>query len=129
MMNRVALTADLQLQLQPRYSTISSEGITTRLQDFIHCLGWVADSAVAEGCDALFVLGDLFDSRTTIDVTVIDRACRAFAEIAKRIEVHVLVGNHDAYLRTPTFNSTQMLSGVATVHEVVAAVGPFVVVF
>lgn len=127
-MNRVALTADLQLQPQPRYSTLSADGITTRLQDFLDCLHWVANTAVAEGCDTLFVLGDLFDSRTVIDVTVIDRACRAFAEIAKKIEVHVLVGNHDAYLRTPRMNSTQMLSGVAKVHETVSVVGPFVVV-
>jgi DNA repair exonuclease SbcCD nuclease subunit len=127
-MHRVALTADLQLQPQPRYSTLSSSGITTRLQDFIDCLHWVADTAVQHECDTLFVLGDLFDSRTVIDVTVIDRACRAFREIAKKIAVHVMVGNHDAYLRTPRMNSMQMLAGVATVHETVVAVGPFAVV-
>lgn len=125
---RVALTADLQIQPQPRYSTLLPSGITTRLQDFLDCLRWIAKKAVDENCDKLFILGDLLDSRTVIDVTVIDQTCRTFAEIAKSIEVHVLVGNHDAYLRTPRLNSTQMLAGVATVHESVEVVGPFVTV-
>lgn len=127
-MHRVALTADLQIQSQPRYSTLAASGVTTRLEDFIACLEWIVRSALEEGCDTLFILGDLFDSRTVIDVCVIDRACRAFAEAAEKIDVHVLVGNHDAYLRTPRLNSTQMLSGIATVHETVESVGPFVVV-
>ena len=127
-MKRVALTADLQLQPQPRYSTLTADGVTTRLQDFVDCLHWVADSALEHDCDTLFILGDLLDSRTVIDVTVIDMACRAFRAIAEKIKVHVMVGNHDAYLRTPRMNSTQMLAGVATVHEAVSQVGPFAVV-
>jgi len=127
-MNRVALTADLQLQMQPRYSTLSASGVTTRLDDFIACFDWIVDQAVERECDTLIAMGDIFDSRTVIDVCVIDRACRAFARAAKRLDVHVLVGNHDAYLRTPRLNSTQMLAGVATVHEQLAQVGPFVVV-
>lgn len=125
---RVALTADLQLQSQPRYSTLTPEGVTTRLVDFIECLHWIVDEAVNAGCTTLVVMGDVFDSRTVIDVPVIDRSCRAFEDAAKRLDVHVLVGNHDAYLRTPRLNSTQMLAGHATVHEVVSQVGPLVMV-
>lgn len=125
---RVALTADLQLQSQPRYSVLTPEGVTSRLIDFVDCLTWIADSAVRAGCTHLVVMGDVFDSRTVIDVPVIDRACRAFAAAAGQLEVHVLVGNHDAYLRTPRLNSTQMLAGFATVHESVKQVGPLVMV-
>lgn len=127
-MKRVALTADLQLQPQSRYSTLSASGVTTRLEDFMRCFAWIVQEATRAECDTLFVLGDLFDSRTVIDVSVIDKACRAFAEARTKLDIHVLVGNHDAYLRAPTINSTQMLRGLATIHEDVTTVGPFVVV-
>ena len=127
-MKRVALTADLQLQPQARYSTLSAEGVTTRLHDFIRCFNWIVDTAVGDGCDTLFLLGDIFDSRTVIDVSVIDLSCRAFDAARKRLDIHVLVGNHDAYLRSSGINSTQMLRGFATVHERVSSVGPFVLV-
>lgn len=127
-MKRVALTADLQLQPQSRYSTLSSSGVTTRLEDFIRCFEWIVAEATNAKCDTLFILGDLFDSRTVIDVSVIDKSCRAFAEARKHLDIHVLVGNHDAYLRSSAINSTQMLRGLATIHEEVATVGPFVVV-
>lgn len=125
---RVALTADLQLQTQPRYSTIASTGLTTRLVDMIECFNWIVDEAVKAKCERLFVMGDVFDSRTVIDVCVIDQACRAFSAASKRIAIDVIVGNHDAYLRTPRLNSTQMLASCTTVHEGVASTGQFVVV-
>lgn len=125
---RVALTADLQLQTQPRYSTIASSGLTTRLVDMIECFEWIVDEAIKSKCERLFVMGDVFDSRTVIDVCVIDRACRAFSAASKRIAIDVIVGNHDAYLRTPKLNSTQMLASCTTVHEGVASTGPFVIV-
>ena len=103
-MKRVALTADLQLQTQPRYSTIASSGATSRLVDFIECLDWIVKEASNQGCDALFILGDLFDSRTVIDVSVIDLACRAFARASANLEIHELVGNDHAYLRSPSIN-------------------------
>lgn len=126
-MTKWALTADLQLNTQPRYSTLVQSGITSRLQDSVDCLAWIADKAMALDCDHLLVLGDIFDSRTTIDVSVLDRACREFAAIGEHIDTHVLVGNHDCYLRTPALNSLQALRGV-TVHEKPTQVGQFYLV-
>lgn len=127
-MRKVALTADLQVQSQPRYSTLAPSGVSTRLEDFLACFHWIADTAVENGCDTLFILGDLLDSRTVIDVSVIDRVCRSFRDVASSLEIHILIGNHDAYLRTPTINSTQMFLGHAHVHETVEDCAPFVVV-
>lgn len=118
---KVAITADLQLQSQPRYSNTHVDGLSSRLRDAIDCLNWITATALEDGCEELFVLGDLFDSRTTIDISVIDAVCRTFRAISERVRLHLLVGNHDAYLRTPRLNSLQMLlSGDrVTVHETV----------
>ena len=112
-----AITADLQFDPQPRFSSINSDGITTRLADALECFRWVVDQSVERGCENLFVIGDLFDSRTSIDVSVIDRVCRAFHDASEHLTIYVIVGNHDSYLRTPKLNSLQMLRGAAEVIE------------
>lgn len=112
-----AITADLQFDTQARFSTINANGITTRLADSLDCFSWIVNTAVEHGCENLFVIGDLFDSRTQIDVSVIDQVCRAFLTASQVIKVYVIVGNHDSYLRTPRLNSLQMLAGVAEVIE------------
>lgn len=121
-----ALTADLQFNTQPRYSVVLPDGTTSRLADTVEAFRWIVEEAVVtHGCQGLLVLGDIFDSRTSIDVSVLDKTCRAFADASADIEVHVLVGNHDSYLRTPSLNSLQALSGVAEIHEKVEEHGPF----
>lgn len=112
-----AITADLQFDTQSRFSTINADGITTRLADSLDCFEWIVDEALKHGCETLFVLGDLFDSRTQIDVSVIDRVCRVFHTAARAIHIYIIVGNHDSYLRTPKLNSLQMLAGCAVVIE------------
>tara|TARA_R100001086_G_scaffold192515_1_gene109730 strand:- start:9834 stop:10853 length:1020 start_codon:yes stop_codon:yes gene_type:complete len=116
-MTRFALTADLQFNTQAGYSTLLPSGITTRLRDTIEAFEWVVATATERGCEALLALGDIFDSRVQIDVSVLDQTCRAFQLASESIDVHVLVGNHDSYLRTPAMNSLQALTAYATVHE------------
>jgi DNA repair exonuclease SbcCD nuclease subunit len=120
-----ALTADLQFNTQPRYSVLRPDGTTSRLQDTVDAFLWIAQTAREKKCKGLVALGDIFDSRTSIDVSVLDKTCRAFEAASDGLEVHVLVGNHDSYLRTPSLNSLQALRGFATVHEKVEAHGPF----
>ncbi len=115
---KIAITADLQIQSQPRYSVLRPDGLSSRLHDLLDCLSWIVKTARADGCTELFVLGDLFDSRTVIDVSVIDAVCRTFRDLSEQLGMHLLVGNHDAYLRTPSLTSLQMLrSDRVTVHE------------
>lgn len=114
---RHAVTADLQFDTQIRYSTLRPDGITSRLHDSIECFRWIVRAAEAARCESLFVIGDIFDSRTQIDVSVIDLVCRAFADATEALSIYCIVGNHDSYLRTPRLNSLQMLSGSAHIIE------------
>lgn len=120
---KFAVTADLQFDSQPRYSTLNADGISTRLDDTLKCFAWIVETATARGCDGLLVLGDIFDSRTSVEVLVADQVCRAFRAASKHLSAFVLVGNHDAALRHPRLNSLQMLAGAATVIEEPMIVG------
>lgn len=125
-----AITADLQFCTQTRLSQLTESGITTRLQDQFDCFVWLCDTARDLGCEGLAALGDIFDSRTTIDVSVIDVASRSFQHAQSCFGPHVLidVGNHDSYLRAPSINSTQALAGLANVIESPTVYPPFAVV-
>lgn len=52
--------------------------------------------------DALIVLGDVFDNRTSINVKVLNKVVLIFEDIAKIINTHIIIGNHDCFLRDDT---------------------------
>lgn len=113
---KLLLTGDLQFSEQVNLSRRTEHGTTTRLEDQVACFDWLVSVGVKEGCEALLVLGDLFDSRTSIPVPVLDRVGRCFAKAKESFEfVLALVGNHDAALRHARLNSLQSLSGLVTV--------------
>lgn len=120
------LTADWQFDEQPRYSRLTPSGITTRLQDQIDCLRWAVERALAVDAEGIIVDGDIFDSRTDLNLSVIDMVCREFHAAAERgLKIVFIVGNHDSYLRSPVLNSLQMFRGYATVVDTPRVVGPF----
>jgi len=108
---RIGLTADLQFDEHVRYSTLGDDGVPTRLRDQLDCFRWIVDTCHKRDLDRLYVLGDIFDSRTTISLSVLDLVCRNF-KIADTLPIYLLVGNHDSYLRDPRRNSLQVLRGV-----------------
>jgi len=111
------VSADLQLDIHARLSTLTESGLTSRLRDFIACLDWIAGSAVKARCEGLILIGDIFDSRTKLDISVIDQTCRALHRWSDKLELVIVVGNHDSMLRTPQYNSLQVFNGYATVVE------------
>jgi len=55
-----------------------------------------------EDGDMLFILGDTFDSRQLLDITVLNNVIDLIIEISQIIEIHILVGNHDISKRSET---------------------------
>lgn len=52
-----------------------------------------------EDGDCLFVLGDIFDSRNTINVATMNLANDVFEKVSKELDVFVVLGNHDIYFK------------------------------
>ena len=116
-MKSFSVISDLQLDSYTRLSSLLSSGATTRLMDILSAVRWAADCTIQQGIKDLIVCGDVFDDRSSIDLSVIDSTCRLFAELSEKLNVWILAGNHDSYLRHPGFNSLQMFRGLAQVRD------------
>lgn len=114
---KALLAGDLQFSEQARLSRRLESGVTSRLQDQVECFDWMIGVGKKHGCKLFITLGDIFDSRTALPVTVIDQACRCYQRAADVFENLALVGNHDSALRHAAINSLQALRGLATVIE------------
>lgn len=115
--SRYAITADLQFDEQTSLSTINADGITTRLADQIECFNWIVDTAKKKGCRELIIIGDVFDSRVSIDISVLHMVCRAVYRASMEFDrVHIVVGNHDSYLRSPKLHSLAVFNAVEGVN-------------
>lgn len=111
------LTADLQFDSFENYSSQTAMGVTSRLRDMILCWKWMTEVAKQRKCNGIIVVGDIFDSRTVLELPVLDQVCRSFHETANDMAIHLVAGNHDSYLRSPAINSLQVFKGMATVWD------------
>lgn len=50
--------------------------------------------------DNVFILGDVFDNRNSINVKIINEVYHLFDKLSKGRKLYVLIGNHDMYLKT-----------------------------
>jgi DNA repair exonuclease SbcCD nuclease subunit len=125
-MAKWALTADWHFDVYPRLSTFDSEGLTSRLRDQITSWAWMVDTAAEKGCTGLVVLGDIFNSRTEIDVAVLDVVCELFEYAATKLkDVRILPGNHDSYLKNARRNSLKSIAAYATIYAEPSIAAPF----
>jgi len=76
--------------------------------------------AKAKPGDILLILGDIFDNRNSINLKVIQSVVNLFEELAKIINCHVLLGNHDLFLMSDTsINSVSVIRNIkgVTVYD------------
>jgi len=67
-------------------------------------------SLEAEGIDTIIHMGDIFDSRKSIDYYSLEWAKRVVFEPMKKYKVHAITGNHDCYYKnTNEINSRELL--------------------
>lgn len=52
--------------------------------------------------DVLFVLGDVFESRQTINILILNEALTIFKKLSEILPVYVIIGNHDCYRKSTT---------------------------
>lgn len=113
----VGITCDWQLDWYSSRSILRPSGLTSRFEDVLGTVAWVFDTCIKRGCESVIVLGDIFESRTVLDLTVLDRACRLIHEKSRHVRIIFVAGNHDSALRRPDVNSIQVFRGVAEIVE------------
>ena len=62
------------------------------------------------GITTIWILGDVFDTRQTINTMTINKVIELFRDTLKDFNINIIVGNHDMYLTTDTgINSLKIL--------------------
>lgn len=116
---RLLLSADWQWGEYQRLSRgVNADGITTRLQEFVDAWEWMLDAARKHGCEELAVLGDMLDDRAAVPSTVLDTVAKMLWKARQSARVWLLVGNHDAALKSPTLTSLRAFQGMAEIINV-----------
>lgn len=67
--------------------------------------------------DILVILGDVFDNRQSVNIKVLYNAKRVFNKLAKLIDIHIIVGNHDIYMKNSNdISSIDVLEDIPNIH-------------
>ncbi len=67
--------------------------------------------------DVLFILGDVFDSRQSINVLILNEALNIFNELVDIIPIYIILGNHDVYYKnTNEVNSLKVLKYINNIY-------------
>lgn len=96
---RFLATADVHAHNFSQFSARTADGYNTRLMDAINVLRQFAKSCRDLQVDYGAILGDLFHSRTKLDIDVLAMVHETVCEIAEscRERLLLLVGNHDQH--------------------------------
>jgi DNA repair exonuclease SbcCD nuclease subunit len=78
---------------------------SARLDNQIQTFGWVKEQALANKCDVVIGLGDLFDSSQLSDMEITAAKELPFADVP----TYLIVGNHEASSQDLSFSSTKLL--------------------
>jgi DNA repair exonuclease SbcCD nuclease subunit len=117
----IVVTADSHLHLFSG-SPVLADGSNARLADAVAALDAVLATAVEQKAKAIVHLGDLFHDRKGVPPEVIHRAGEWLDRVhAAKIELHLLVGNHDMSLDAGT-HALRGFKGRAILHDRVETV-------
>jgi len=93
-----------------------------RLQDCLNVLDWIFKMAIEEGVDNILFLGDLFHDRQKIDALTYIKTFQIFESFCQqhpKINIYLLVGNHDLWFYQKTdISSVMPLRAFNNIHVV-----------
>ena len=94
---KAIVTADIHFHNWSDYHTINTDGINSRLEDIIKIFKQIETFNKKNKVDYLFILGDIFHSRSKLDMDVVSLAAETLYEFSRKsnIEIVMLLGNHD----------------------------------
>ena len=89
-------SADIHFHNWSDFATINSDGINSRLADILRVFDQMVAEAKKQDCSHMYLIGDIFHSRTTLDTDLVAVVSKKFQEVSDEgIEISILLGNHD----------------------------------
>jgi len=92
---KAGIVSDLHFNAFKPFATYVNGGENSRLAEEVAVFREAVDKAVAEGCTALFIPGDITHTRGVIRPSVFNRAFEEISLAAKKIKIVIIPGNHD----------------------------------
>lgn len=113
-MNKIVVTADVQLHEHQLWSHVLPSGRNSRLQNGLDCLEQALLLAKKE---TLVINGDLFHDRKQIAIDVLHGVATVFSR-HKDVQIIINTGNHDQCLRDGRIHSLEIFRGLTNVTVV-----------
>ncbi len=93
---RIVCVGDLQTHNWSKFPETNKDGVNLRLLDTVKELDRIRGLCVKNKVDIVCVLGDVFQARNAIEITVLNAVYKAmYAFVDHGMRVILLVGNHD----------------------------------
>ena len=100
---KIAMIADLHFGIKKADPTFMESQLHFFREQFVPELN-------KAGITTIWILGDVFDTRQTINTMTINKVIELFRDTLKDFNINIIVGNHDMYLTTDTgINSLKIL--------------------
>jgi len=111
--------SDLHAHPYKEYSTSTSEGLNSRLQDTLNVLQQILDYCRIPNTwiDDAFFLGDLFHQRGRIHVETFNKVYGYLEKLADYPGLHLIAGNHDFTSKALNESVLKTLRKIANVYE------------
>jgi DNA repair exonuclease SbcCD nuclease subunit len=119
--SKLLFFSDLHCHNHSQFSTILANGRNSRLQDCLNIILQAQQVAADLHCDghkvSVFMLGDLFHSRTKLDIDVYSGAWGYVNSLAYLFPMYLLKGNHDCYSKCGDVHSLEAFAEVCDVID------------
>ncbi len=110
--------SDLHCHAWSQYSTRLPNGLNSRLQDCLNIIHQAKKIVEEQLVNYVFFVGDLFHSRTKIDIDVYYATFRAMRDLASiGVPIYILKGNHDCHNRVGDVHSLEAFKTIAAVVD------------
>ena len=118
---RFLFSADHHMHNHSQFATRTASGLNSRLEDCLDIFRQMREAVKTYEIDHVFILGDLFESRTKLDIDVLDQTFKAVRDLASDVSRYVwlLKGNHDENTRVGDIHSLEAFREIDNV-EVIA---------
>lgn len=114
----IVLFSDIHFHNWTQFSKVLPSGRNSRLQDTVDVVKQIEDYCAANSIKHAVLLGDLFHSRTKIDIDVYDAAWKSMQSLAGVLDkLFILMGNHDAHNRSAGVHSLEPFKEFAEVID------------
>ena len=112
----ILLTADIHAHNFTDFNSPTKKGRNSRLMAIMGAMQRMLDYGNKHDAKDFVIIGDLFHSQTKIDVDVVSEVSSMLYDIKGcGIDVTIICGNHDQYLRDGSCNSVSQFRGIANV--------------